>query len=288
MKYTKPALTFDEQLALLESRGLVVANRTRALRWLKRVGYYRLSGYSYAFKKPGGDNFQDGFSFDDIIRLYKFDCRLRLLFLQAIDRLEISVRTAITYELAHSLGPFGYCDYRNFSSSFDHAEFMKKLQQEEERASELFLTHFRSKYTSEPRLPVWMMTEIVSFGALSKLTKHAHAAVRKSIGKQFHLPEHIFMSWIHTLSLTRNLCAHHNRLWNRTLRVRPIALREWGGGVSTDRVYAVALIVQHLLSVVAPQSKWADRLKAACAEAPPVVLSVMRFPTNWEALKEWQ
>jgi abortive infection bacteriophage resistance protein len=289
MKYTKPAKTHEEQISLLKSRGMIIADDERAMRWLKRVGYYRFSGYSYTFKKPGSDDFKDGLRFENVTNVYKFDCRLRLLFLQAIDRIEVAIRTAITYEFAHSLGPFGYADPANFSRTYKHKDFMKMLEHEEGRASEMFLVHFRTKYHLEPHLPVWMMTEIVSFGTLSKLTENARASIRKRIGKEFLLAEPVFISWLHTLSSIRNLCAHHNRLWNRGLPVQPILPNEWVlDGIDNDRLYCVALMVRHLLSIVAPKNTWKERLKDAFAKHPEIDRAAMKFPAKWEELEGWK
>ena len=51
VRYTKPALTFEEQIALLKSRGLVIDDEQRATRHLSNVSYYRMSAYMLSFKK---------------------------------------------------------------------------------------------------------------------------------------------------------------------------------------------------------------------------------------------
>lgn len=60
MRYAKPALPYADQLALMVSRGLVCSDGTRALEWLKRIGYYRLSAYFVPFRVPGTSSFQPG------------------------------------------------------------------------------------------------------------------------------------------------------------------------------------------------------------------------------------
>ncbi|MEO7149850.1 MAG: Abi family protein [Rhodanobacteraceae bacterium] len=122
MRYLKPALTFEEQLDLLHQRGLIVCDADRALHWLRNISYYRLSAYCLPFKD--GDAFRPGIAFDDIAGLYIFDRKLRLLVLDAIERIEVAVRTAVTYEIAHAHGPFGHTDPANFAPGFDHARFM--------------------------------------------------------------------------------------------------------------------------------------------------------------------
>lgn len=147
MHYTKPALTFDQQLDLLRERGLAVADPARASHWLSKVSYYRLSAYFLPFKD--GDRFRPGVEFDQVAGLYIFDRKLRLLALDAIERVEVAIRTAITYGIGHVHGPFGHTVATNFAPEFDHAKFMAELEAEEQRAKETFVSHFRGKYTAE-------------------------------------------------------------------------------------------------------------------------------------------
>jgi abortive infection bacteriophage resistance protein len=110
MQYPKGALTFQQQLDLMVSRGLEVADQARALEVLQCVSYYRLAGYWYGFRLPGAEDFEPGAAFDEALRLYEFDRRLRLLVRDAVERLEVALRTAITYEFGHQYGAFGHLD----------------------------------------------------------------------------------------------------------------------------------------------------------------------------------
>ncbi|HWE85846.1 MAG TPA: Abi family protein [Terracidiphilus sp.] len=260
----------------------------RALEWLRRVGYYRLSGYFLPFRIPGTDDFRPGVTFDDVVSLYKFDCGLRLLTLQAMDRIEVAVRAVITYQLSHSLGVFGYADPRNFDPSYDHSGFMRIMRQEENRSAEVFVNHYRTKYTSEPFLPVWMATEIVSFGALSQMFANLRKSLRKLIAREFKQPESVFVSWLHALTSIRNACAHHARLWNKELAVKPELPNAWKvQGVSNRRYYAIALIMQTLLIEISPASQWKQRLKAHIDTYPDVDILHMHFPADWTARNPW-
>lgn len=92
MHYAKPALKYEEQLELLTARGLTIPDRERALHWLKRKGYFRLSAYFLPFKIAGTDKYIPGSTFTDVIKLYKCDAHLRLLMTKAIDRVEVALR----------------------------------------------------------------------------------------------------------------------------------------------------------------------------------------------------
>jgi abortive infection bacteriophage resistance protein len=72
-----------------------------------------------------------------------------------------------------------------------------------------------------------MATELLSFGALSKMYASLRTSLRKTIAATFDQPEPIFMSWVHTLVAIRNTCAHHSRVWNRELAITPMLPRTW-------------------------------------------------------------
>ena len=153
---------------------------------------------------------------------------------------------------------FGYADRANFAAAFNHADFMKILQREESRSTEVFIGHYRVKYTSETDLPVWMATELISFGALSKMYEHLRTGLRKKIAREFNQPQSVFVSWLHSLTAVRNVCAHHSRLWNRELAVKPELPVAWkASGIGNERFYVIALIIQTLLADIAPDSRWA-------------------------------
>ena len=197
MHYTKPALTYEQQVELLKSRGLVIASEEMALHWLERIGYYRLTAYFIPFKEHGQDKFLDGTTFQMVLDLYQFDARLRLLATQAIDMIEVSVRAALTYRLGHTLGPFGYTNPTSFSpfvpskgpgmpaQGFDHNDFMAKLRREIASSKEDFVAHYQRKYTSEPYMPIWMATELLTFGTISKMAAEVPKGTRKKLAQAY-------------------------------------------------------------------------------------------------------
>ncbi|HEY1742511.1 MAG TPA: Abi family protein [Granulicella sp.] len=288
MRYTKPALSYPDQLALLITRKLDCGDQARALEWLQRIGYYRLSAYFIPFRDPATDDFRVDVTLDNVVDLYKFDGGLRLLTMQALDRIEVAVRAVITYELAHTLGPFGYADPTNFNPAFDHAGFMRLVTREEKRSSETFISHYRTKYTSENHLPVWMATELISFGTLSQMYANLRKSLRKQIAKRFDLQAPIFLSWLHALTAIRNVCAHHSRLWNKELSVKPELPNDWKAqGIDNRRFYIIALIIQTLLLKISPQARWKERLKAHIDAYPNLDLAQMHFPADWYEQAPW-
>jgi abortive infection bacteriophage resistance protein len=106
MRYEKLALTYEQQLALLASRGLQIGQEEQASRWLEHIGYYRLSAYFSHFKTPANtERFADDATFHQVLDLYRFDDKLRGLISNAVATVEVSARARLTYRLAHDHGP---------------------------------------------------------------------------------------------------------------------------------------------------------------------------------------
>lgn len=95
MRFDKPPFTYEQQLDQLIQRGMQCTDRNKALHYLAHLNYYRLAAYWRPFEKGNADHrFQPDTSFDDALNLYVFDRELRLLVMDAIERVEVSVRTA--------------------------------------------------------------------------------------------------------------------------------------------------------------------------------------------------
>lgn len=300
MHYNKPALTYEQQVALLRSRGLEIGSEEEALHWLERIGYYRLSAYFVPFKQHGSDKFLPNTTFQMVLDLYQFDARLRLLIMQAIDMVEVSVRAALTYRLGHNLGPFGYTNPASFSTfvpskgaglpaqGFDHRDFMVKLAREISQSKEEFVAHYRRKYTSEVHLPIWMATELLTFGTISKMAAEVPKSTRKRLGRAYRISQSQYVSWLRCLAYVRNVCAHHGRLWNRELSLKPELLEEWN--VTSDvagRMYGVCLVLHHLLKYIHPAFQWREGLELLMDQYPGVNRAAMKFPENWKTLSPW-
>lgn len=290
MRYDKPALTFEEQLDLLRRRGLAVADPERAIRWLRHVSYYRLSAYCLPFKE--GEAFRPGTDFDDVAGLYIFDRKLRLLVLDAIERIEVAVRTAVTYQIGHAYGAFGHADPAHFAPGFDHARFMDGLRKEERQSRETFVRHFRDKYTSEEHLPVWMASELLSFGTVSKLYDAMAPSLKQRISAEYGVDEQFLRGWLHVLSYLRNVCAHHQRLWNRQFAIRPrfpTRSPAWRHGAPNNRrLYAMLVVLRHMLGVASPGCLWRERLLTLLDEHPAVPREAMGFPEDWQCRPLWR
>ena len=299
MKFLKPPKTYDEQLALLKERGLAITSDEETLGWLRRVNYYRLSAYFIPFQEPRPSPiFLPGAKWDRVIDLYIFDCRLRHLFKIAMERIEVSFRTTITYELAHEFGAFSYTYSKIYSKRFIEAmepgnlsrfdEFMSNLTKEERRGAEVFVQAYRQKYDEERYLPIWMATELMSFGMLSMMFKGLNSTTRARIATHYKISHDPLASWMHALSSLRNFTAHNSRLWNRQFGVRPKLPYGFPYEIpSAEKLYCMAVIIQYCLRVIATGSQWKSHLFELFDAYPHIPLAEMGFPDNWRNLAPW-
>ena len=96
----KKPLTFDEQLDKLAAHGMVISDREKAKDILKKVNYYRFTGYALQFRKdPSGSDYIEGTTFETVYHLYKVDEILRDTFRRYIEIAEVYYRTQIAYGL---------------------------------------------------------------------------------------------------------------------------------------------------------------------------------------------
>jgi abortive infection bacteriophage resistance protein len=297
MKYAKPALTIEQQVQLLQSRGLV-GDPARMASRLREVSYYRLAGYTFPFR-DSNDMFQAGTSFDLVWDHYVFDRQLRLLVLDAIERVEVSVRTRLAYELAHRRGPFALWDTASTLSMppTDRIDLLAKVREEVRRnEKEAFLQHFFQKYGdvhTDP--PIWMLAEVLSFGVVVRLVDKIERPVRDSITRAYGVPDTVLISWLRALNFVRNVCAHHGRLWNRVLSYRVLLPNDrkypaWHRPVliPNDRLFTIATLLHHLLRVVSPGSTWGTRFLGLLAAHPFVSAHAMGFPEDWMKSPLWK
>ena len=330
--YTKPFRSVTNQIALLESRGMAITDKTAASACLQRIGYYRLSGYWYPFRKSHistnpltgtplldpftgrphvvvEDDFCLGTTFQRVMDLYVFDKRLRLLFLDAIERIEVSLRVDIAL-LIGARDPRAHRDpnqlHGNFSKKVniqtgqtEFATWLGRLDKTFGRSKEEFVKHFKAKYHGEMP-PIWIAIELWDFGMLSIFLSGMKVADQLQLASRYALPRaDLLTSWCRNINNVRNICAHHSRLWNRSPadQISPPKTGEIAelDHLSTDRVaqtriYATAAALHFFLKSINPGSSWATRLKnlrAAFPSSTETDLAHAGFHKNWESLPFW-
>ncbi|WP_240016349.1 MULTISPECIES: Abi family protein [Acinetobacter] len=253
VQFTKQAKSNQEHLQIWQDRGLIIPDLARADRYLSFIGYYRLSAYTIPFQQivttPSTvlHQFKANTTFDDVLNLYIFDRELRLLVMDAIERIEVAIRAQICNVLCHlSNDAFWYTDEQHFSHNYAHMRLLASIERQlldeksrlerDEKAidqrksvsqadkdalkdkvrKENFLRHYFSKYDSPKLPPSWMMIEMLTWGELSHLYVGLKSTqAKKQIAQNLGIHAEVLESWLKTLNDVRNICAHHSRLWNK-------------------------------------------------------------------------
>lgn len=205
----KEAKTFDEQIKILQRRGLKINNVDEAKLFLKNTNYYRFTAYLIDYKLNGKseknksvtfgrdlnkskakiiniNRYKQGTDFEYIKNIYMFDQEIKNLILSILEKLEISFKTYIAYTLAHGTGPLGYLDYRSFLDdsiigrpSINKKKYKKNIKQQHYRFMQEVKKSIRynkdKKYIKHHKIkyegnyPIWVLVEILTFGNISML-----------------------------------------------------------------------------------------------------------------------
>ena len=229
---------------------------------------------------------------------YEFDQALRDLIAEALEVVEVDFRTNVAYNFGEHYGALGHTNASNFHANFKHQEWCGKLRHEAKRSDELFVVHFKSKYSNFPDLPIWMLAEVMSFGSLSMMFENMLKPDRYAVARRYTIQGVYLASWLHHLVYVRNLCAHHARLWDRIWAIKPKlpTSNVWSTQYlpSNDRLFVTLLILNQLLRactcVTTFRDQWRERVVARLATPPacPNPLDRMGLPTNWNNHPLWQ
>lgn len=310
----KPWLSIQDQIDRLQRRGMQIPDTGVAVQWLSAVGYYRLSGYWYPFREidPSGQTrrlstFISGTTFTEVVGLYEFDRHLKTLVQSGLERVEVALRSQVGHRLG-AIDPMAYTDPTHFRPTFNHADWLSTARRRVERGRgrDEFVDHHYAFYGGN--LPVWVLTDVLDFSDLSKLFEGLKAADQKVIADWFKvsLPtsvtraqrrrwrdNHPFANWLEHLTVVRNICAHHGRLWNRTLtpvgtssRVRHLSAFDSlpADQMQVERVYGTICLITFLLDTASPGHSWRikvdDLVATWFAEFAFRSLSEMGYPSR--------
>ena len=296
MRFNKPPLTYQQQIELLISRGMRIDDQDRAHRYLSHLNYYRLAAYWLPFEQDHGTHrFKPGTSFDLVLSHYIFDRELRLLVMDAIERFEVSLRTRWAHHLAHTYGSHAHLDRTLFKPKWRYQENIRNLEDTVRSSSETFIRHLRATY-DETLPPLWAICEIMTLGQLSRWYGNLrHSRDRNAIARSYDMDEVNLVSFLHHLSIIRNTCAHHARLWNREFsftwklpKHRPAALVPNFNAQNGKRLYNALVMLAYLMDLMNPGHHWKQRLGDLFHQHPEVQSRFMGFPENWQERSLWQ
>lgn len=311
--YDKPPLSLDDLVGRLADRGLDIPDPDRARRYLRHIGCYRLSPYAIPFQQGSPDHlFRDGTGFDDVLDLYVFDRALRLLVVDALERVEVAVRAALTDHMSTRYAdPHWYMAVAHFQDSGIHARLLAIVRRtcderlrgtpdagEDSLVHRSALEHYLTTYALPDLPPSWLMVETLTIGQLTGAYRNLGLrADRTAVARSIGLTAPVRESWMQTYVRVRNICAHHGRLWNVGLGIYPaiptspaVSWLEGDDALperSSKRLYPVLVSLQAVLDSVSPRSGWALRLYELLSTRPPLNLAGMGVPQGWADNKFW-
>lgn len=221
---------------------------------------------------------------------------MRLLILNAIEKIEIAFRTKLINEYSASFGSHWFKNINMYRNKKYFQKDMNNLNEEIGRSSETFIKHYKEKYSFPEHPPVWMTLEVVSIGLLSKLFSNLiNNKEKKNIAKAFGLPAPVFLeSWIHAIANLRNLCAHHSRIWNRryTIKIKMPFNTSFpfieNYEVKDNKLYIQLSCIVYLLNLISPGHSFINNFKVLIKSCHLIKLKDMGFPEEWEREPVWR
>jgi abortive infection bacteriophage resistance protein len=284
MKYDKPPKKIDEQVDLLKQRGLIVEDEKRLKKYLKNISYYHFSIYFKHFQDDD-NNFIKGTTFEDVLNIYVFDQKLRLLLLDVLERIEKSFKCRFAYEMSvFSKNSFWLSEIKYFKNDKIYNERVVEILEDLRYSKEIYIKHYYETYDDPRHPPIWMVIEALTFGQSVMIYSQLKPEYQKIIADTYGINKKFISNWLHALAVIRNFCAHHCRLWNREMVIllsqKHGLYKKLFNNLNGNRLFNYLLIIHIINCKFNPDSKWLERLEGIISEYN-INISHMGFPEDW-------
>ena len=281
----KLATTYDQQIDLLEKRGLLITDRVKAKDVLSRLNYYTFTGYLHDFKVDG-DKYIESLSFEKVYNIIEFDRRFRNVLVYAIETVEQTIKTKIAYNFAHSIGATEYLNSTIFKDKKEHDIFMKHLRKNIQNNRNLpFVKHHIKAYGGV--LPVWVAVEIFTLGMIYNFCKNLPTKNQKEIARGYNTGPVQLLSWLENVKYIRNMIAHYMRLYNFKLQKTP--MKCWKNHAFKETTYKIFDIIYVIKFLILDDGEWNNyilsNLGALFSQYDEYInKQCLGFPENWESI----
>ena len=297
MNYTKQTLTLTQQIEILKQRGLIIDDEPEATAILDRTGYFRLADYWRPMEvDKESHTFKPNTRFTDIVTTYRFDTELKQLIFNAIFQIEITTRSKMIRYFSANHDPFWFADETLSEDADCFQSNIAHVRREIKRSQEDFITEHFAKYDTPEFPPAWKTLEVLTLGTVSKLyTNFSDHAAKDQMAKDFGLPQHLILgSWLASITVLRNKCAHHARVWNRRFPVMPELPRKttmpWitNRNIHSFKLYPHLCYIAYWLNAINPANTFIKDIKELLAKYPVVDPAAMGCPRGWQNEPLWQ
>ena len=282
-------LNYDDLLQHLKSKNLIISDDNRTKKYLQTIGYTRFKSYFKMFCDSNG-NFQNDFSFDDLLNIYIFDRRLRALFIEALERIELAVRNSIVDIVSvNTDNEYFIYDSSNFNSGYNGV--FTKIR------DNVWYQTDKKVDINNSRICCWDIVKHLTFGCLSTFYDELKGNIRQDIADIFNLKNKVMSSWLLSMSASRNICAHYSLLWSRIFSIKPMNLKRDNNLIvnfdtSADKLYAQFYIISYFMLQISPTTSWVKRVYDLIDEykykTSFINYNVMGFPSNVQNYIDFQ
>ncbi len=312
---SKPARSISEQIALLKSRNMLFNDEQEAEHFLRNISYYRLKGYWWDMQLDKTTHaLKPNTYFEDIIERYNFDRHLRLILFDAIERIEVALRTKMINHLSMSYGGLWYKDaslfdantvtYKNNNvevTKTNHQFALEELQKEFKRSKEIFIKDHQNRYPNQDA-DAWKTLEVASMGTLSKLYKNLnHQLPEKALiaqGMGLNLSSEL-SSWLEAMAYVRNITAHHSRLWSRNMVKRPALninnpQNDWflqpfiNSNIYNKKPFLIISAMIYICNKVTPNHQVKSKIIELINDNPKIPIYKLGFFNDWDKQPLWK
>lgn len=295
-QYPKQILTIPQQIQSYIDAGMEITSLDEVEIALKTIGYYRLRGYSFQFYNNSLKKYTPGTNFEDILNLYHFDQNLSCIIFSMISKIEVSLRAHLVEALLFHGDALILNDSSIFKDKKMYWQNMSTISSEIARSNDVFIKHNFEHHEGE--VPVWATVEVISFGTLSKTIKNLKTGPESTYsklaynyrytskkGNQVTPSKKMFTSWIQSISVLRNICAHNSRIYNRTIHTTPeiLELDKIFPTPIHNGLYQIILAMKYLSPSAVEWEHFVKSLRQLFQDYQSIIdLSAMNFPIDWE------
>ena len=295
--FTEPYSSPEQIVRILKRRGMLMADERKVENYLMNIGYHRLSAYIYPFyQNPKSDlQLKAGTAFEQVLTLYRFDKKLRILLFNEIEKIEVAVRSVLANAGCQESGDrYWMTKMEHFANADRFGQTLQVIEKELASSKEDCIEDFRHNYV-ESYPPAWMIAEALSFGNLNYIYSNiASNRLMKRIAGYFGLKPQAFTSWLTALANLRNMCCHHARVWNRDFMLTPAEPRKvsnvWIDTSALDkkRIFYRLCIIRYFLSSVSPKNNFNEKVAGLLSCFPSIDIAAMGFCKNWADERLWR
>lgn len=281
---------------IVDDDGDGVNSLKKALHYVARVGPHRFDEYFEALRRHYEAKGIDQVELSDVLKVYKFDRKLRLLALDALERIEITTKGLICAELAEAHGE----QWLKKRKCCIPANLRKELAINIQRTLRIRIGSEKSLTECYKTTDVGLICDSMTFGQMSKAYRNLGESSQRRIAGVFRTNPSSFQSWMLSLTHLRNDAAHHMVVWNKRYKTQPkipgsITMQFGEIQVSNDfsgRVFGQFLVTFYLVQCVARKTRWHQRLYSLLNSHDLIpehldTLEIMRFPDNWHEMPFW-